>query len=136
MVTRIDHVAVIVKDLDAAIKSYSDMFGFKVVETMDGPGGEFKSVTIANGDMRLEFFQPLKPGGFQKFLDERGGGLHHISFATNDIEGELKNLKAQGRRLQSEEPMILPNGDKVAFIHPSAAENVLIELVQRASGHE
>jgi methylmalonyl-CoA epimerase len=126
MVTRIDHVAVIVKDLDAAIKSYSDMFGFKVVETMDGPGGEFKSVTIANGDMRLEFFQPLKPGGFQKFLDERGGGLHHISFATNDIEGELKNLK----------PMIIPNGDKVAFIHPSAAENVLIELVQRASGHE
>jgi methylmalonyl-CoA epimerase len=136
MVTKIDHVAVIVKDLDAAVKSYSEMFGFGVVETMDGPGGEFKSVTIAYLDMRLEFFQPLKPGGFQKFLDERGGGLHHISFATDDIEGELKKLKAQGRRLQNEQPMSLPNGDKVAFIHPSAAENVLIELVQRSSGDQ
>ena len=132
MVTKIDHVAVIVKDLEAAINSYSEMFGFEVVDTMEGPGGEFKSVTIASGDIRMEFFQPLKPGSFRKFLDERGGGLHHISYATDDIEGELKSLKAQGRRLQTEEPMSLPNGDKVAFVHPEAAENVLIELVQRA----
>jgi methylmalonyl-CoA epimerase len=131
MVTKIDHVAVIVRDIDAAVKSYSDMFGFKVVEEMGGPGGEFKSVIIANGDMRLEFFQPLKPGSFQKFLDERGGGLHHISFATVDIVSDMKALKAQGKRLQSEEPLSAPNGDKVAYIHPSSAENVLIELVQR-----
>jgi methylmalonyl-CoA epimerase len=132
MITKIDHVAVIVRDLDTAVKSYSEMFGFKVVEEMGGPGGEFKSVIIANGDMRLEFFQPLKPGSFQKFLDERGGGLHHISLATDDIEGELKNLKAQGRKLVNEEPMSVPSGDKIAFVHQDAAENVLIELVQRA----
>jgi methylmalonyl-CoA epimerase len=132
MITKIDHVAVIVRDLDAAVKSYGDMFGFKMVETMQGPGGEFKSVIIANGDMRLEFFQPLKPGSFQKFLDERGGGLHHISFATDDIEGELKNLKLQGKKLVNEEPMSVPSGDKIAFVHQDAAENVLIELVQRA----
>ena len=132
MVTKMDHVAVIVKDIDTAVKSYDDMFGFKVVETMQGPGGEFKSVLIANGDMRLEFFQPLKPGSFQNFLDERGGGLHHISLATDDIEGELKKLKAQGKKLVNEEPMALPSGDKIAFVHQDAAENVLIELVQRA----
>ena len=94
MVTKIDHVAVIVRDLDAAVKSYSDMFGFKVVETMEGPGGEFKSVIIANGDMCLEFFQPLGPGSLQKFLDERGGGLYHISLATVDIVSDMKDLKA------------------------------------------
>ena len=131
MITKIDHVAVIVRDIDAAVKSYGDMFGFKVVETMQGPGGEFKSVIIANGDMRLEFFQPLKPGSFQKFLDERGGGLHHISLATDDIEAELKNLKAQGKKLVNEEPRSVPSGDKIAFVHQDAAENVLIELVQR-----
>jgi methylmalonyl-CoA/ethylmalonyl-CoA epimerase len=86
---------------------------------------------MAIGDVLLELFAPLKPGNsFSKFLEEKGGGLHHISFATDDIVGEMKNLKAQGRKLQNEEPIQLPNA-KIAFIHPSAAENVLIELVQR-----
>jgi methylmalonyl-CoA epimerase len=136
MLRKIDHVAVIVRDLDAAVRSYSDMFGFKIVKEMAGPGGEFKSVIVANGDIRLEFFQPLKPGSFQKFLEERGGGLHHISFATDDIEGELRNLKAQGKRLVNEQPVSIPGGDKIAFVHQEAAENVLIELVERASGDQ
>ena len=133
MLTKIDHVAVIVKDLDAAVKSYSDMFGFEVVQTMEGPGGEFKSVHVRVNDITLEFLEPLiAESSYGRFFKERGGGLHHVSFATDDIDGELKSLKAQGKRLQSEEPMSLPNGDKVAFVHPGAAENVLIELVQRA----
>jgi methylmalonyl-CoA/ethylmalonyl-CoA epimerase len=90
-------------------------------------------VMLESGDTRLEFFQPLKPGSFQKFLDERGGGLHHISLATDDIAGELKKLKAQGRKLINEEPMVLPNA-RIAFVHQDAAENVLIELVQRGPG--
>jgi methylmalonyl-CoA epimerase len=130
MLKKIDHVAVIVKDLDAAVKNYADMFGFKLEEVREGPGGEFKSAIVANGDMRMEFFQPLKPGSFQKFLDERGGGLHHVSFLTDDIEQEMKDLKAQGKKLVNEEPMVLPN-TKIAFVHQDAAENVLIELVQR-----
>jgi methylmalonyl-CoA/ethylmalonyl-CoA epimerase len=131
MVKKIDHIAIVVKDADAALKLYSEMFGFKAVETMDGPGGEFKAVLVRSGDITLEFLQPLKEGtAFARFLSERGGGLHHVSFATDDIAGELKKLKAQGRRLQNEEPLELP-GAKIAFMHPSAAENVLIELVQR-----
>ncbi len=131
MAKKIDHIAIIVKDADAALKAYSEMFGFKVVEKMDGPGGEFKAMLVQAGDITLEFLQPLKAGtAFDKFLKERGGGLHHVSFATDDIAKELKTLKAQGRKLQNEEPIVLPKA-KIAFIHPSAAENVLIELVQR-----
>lgn len=130
MLKKIDHIAIVVKDVEKAAKSYADMFGFKVVEKMAGPGAEFTSVMMAFGDIRLELFQPLKPGSFSKFLEEKGGGLHHISFATDDIVKELKTLKAQGRKLQNEEPLLLPNA-KIAFVHPSAAENVLIELVQR-----
>jgi methylmalonyl-CoA/ethylmalonyl-CoA epimerase len=131
MLKKIDHIAVVVKDIDEAVKSYADMFGFKVVEKMDGPGGEFVSVMMALGDIRVELFAPLKPGNsFSKYLEEKGGGLHHISFMTDDIAKEIKNIKAQGRKLQNEEPIQLPNA-KIAFIHPSAAENVLIELVQR-----
>ena len=130
MVKKIDHIAVVVKDVEKAVKLYADMFGFEEVEKMDGPGGEFTSIMIAAGDIRVELFQPLKEGSFQRFLDERGGGLHHVSFLTDDIEGELKTLKTQGKKLLNEEPMELP-GAKVAFVHPGAAENVLIELVQR-----
>ena len=130
MIKKMDHVAVIVKDLDAAVKSYSDMFGFKLEEAREGPGGEFKSAIVTNGDVRMEFLQPLKPGSHQNFLDKRGGGLHHVSFVTDDIEQELKDLKAQGKKLVNEELIVMPNA-KIAFVHQDAAENVLIELVQR-----
>ncbi len=132
MVRKIDHIGIVVKDADEAMKVYSEMFGFEVVEEMGGPGGESKTVLVRAGDIILEFLQPLTDeGSFARFLKERGGGLHHVSFATNNIQQELKTLKEQGRKLINEEPMSLPNGGKVAFVHPSAAENVLIELVQR-----
>jgi methylmalonyl-CoA epimerase len=131
MLKKIDHVAVVVKDVEKAVKSYAEMFSFGVEERMEEEGGEFVSVMMAAGEIRVELFQPLKAGSHMRYLEERGGGLHHVSFVTDDIEGDLKTLKAQGRRLQTEEPMVLPNGDRVAFVHPSAAENVLIELVQR-----
>jgi len=130
MLKKMDHIGVVVKDLDKAIKNYNDMFGFKVVEQMGGPGGEFKNAMLALGDVRVELFQPLKEGSFSKFLEEKGGGLHHVSFLTDDIAKEVKNLKAKGKKLQNEEPMQLP-GAKIVFVHPSAAENVLIELVER-----
>ncbi|MCX7911973.1 MAG: VOC family protein [Dehalococcoidales bacterium] len=130
MIRKIDHIAIIVRDMESALKAYREMFGFEVVERMEGPGGEFTSVMVASGDIRLEFFQPLKPGSFMEFLEKRGGGLHHISFLTDDIRTELKNLKARGKKLQNEEPITLP-GARIAFIHPSSAENVLIELVER-----
>lgn len=130
MLKQIDHVALVVKDLQEAVKNYEEMFGFKVVETNEGPGGEFTGVMIENGMIRIELFQPLKPGSFMKFLEERGGGLHHVSFQTDDIAAEMVDLKARGKRLMSKEPMELPDA-KVAFVHPSAAENMLIELVQR-----
>ena len=131
MLKKIDHIAVVVKDVDKAAKSYTDMFGFKVLEKREGPGGEFVSVMMSFGDIRLELFAPLKQGNsFSKFLEEKGAGLHHISFATDDIVKELKNLKAQGKKLQNEEPISMPDA-KIAFIHPSAAENVLIELIER-----
>ncbi len=133
MLRKIDHIGIVVKDADEALKVYSEMFGFEVVEEMGGPGGEFKAVLVKTGDITLEFLQPMTgEGSFARFLNERGGGLHHVSFATNNIQQELKKLKAQGRKLINEEPMALPNGDRVAFVHPGAAENVLIELVQKA----
>jgi methylmalonyl-CoA/ethylmalonyl-CoA epimerase len=132
MLTKIDHIGIVVKDAEAALKNYTGMYGFKVMMRMEGPGGEFKVIQASLGDITLEFIQPMKPGtAHAKFLEERGGGLHHISYVTNDIARELKDLKAKGKQLQNEQPIVLPNA-KIAFVHPSAGENVLIELVQRS----
>jgi methylmalonyl-CoA/ethylmalonyl-CoA epimerase len=129
MLKKLDHIAVVVKDIDKAAKAYADMFGFKIGEKREGPG--FVSLFTSLGDIKMEFFQPLKAdNAFGKFLEKTGGGLHHISYVTDDIVKDMKKLKAQGRKLQNEEPMIMPDA-KIAFIHPSAAENVLIELVER-----
>jgi methylmalonyl-CoA epimerase len=132
MLTRIDHVAIIVKDAEAALKNYEAMFGFKAKERMEGPSGEFLSIQASAGDINLEFLQPLKSGtSFMRFLEERGGGLHHISYVTSDIAKELKDLKKLGKRLLNEEPIVMPDS-RIAFVHPSAGENVLIELVERS----
>ena len=131
MIKKIDHVAIIVGDIDEALKIYSELFGFKVIEEVTDPDGEFKSVLVSVGDITLEFLQPLKPtNSFAKFLEKRGAGLHHISFATDGIDEELKLLKAKGVRLMNEKPESLPLA-KIAFVHPQATEGILIELVQK-----
>ena len=87
-------------------------------------------VNISCGDITLELFEPLKEGGrfdFLNFLGETGGGLHHISFTTDDIEGDFKKLKSQGRKLQSEAPEVLPFG-KMCFVE-AGDEGVLIEIM-------
>ena len=129
MLKKLDHIAVVVKDIDKAAQAYAAMFGFKAGEKREGPG--FVSMFATLGDIKMEFFQPLNTENtFGKFLEKTGGGLHHISFMTDDIAKEMKHLKAQGRKLQNEEPIQMPDA-KIAFIHPSAAENVLIELIER-----
>jgi methylmalonyl-CoA/ethylmalonyl-CoA epimerase len=100
------------------------------VDRNEGPGGEFTGAMLQNGAVRLELFQPLKPGSFMRFLEERGGGLHHLSFRTDDIRAEMADLEAKGKRLLNHEPMELPDA-WVAFVHPAAAENLLIELIER-----
>ena len=129
MLKKIDHIAVVVKDIDEAARAYADMFGFKAGGKREGPG--FVSMFATLGDIKMEFFQPLSADNpFGKFLEKTGGGLHHISFVTDDVDKEMKKLKAQGRKLQDEAPRQMPDA-KIAFIHPSAAENVLIELIER-----
>lgn len=134
MVKKLDHIAIVVKDLDKAVKTYEELFGFEKAEGLAGANDDFASAIVRLGDIRLELFQPLKKGtGFADFLEAKGGGIHHICFMTDDIAKEMKALKARGAKLQSEEPKQLP-GAKIAFIDPSAAENVLIELMEPQKG--
>jgi len=131
MITKIDHVGIVVRNIDEALNIFSNMFGFKAVESITDPQQEFRSVLIFAGDAALELIEPISPkGNIAKFLEQRGGGIHHLSLSVDNIEQELESLQANGIRLVNKEPQSLPSA-QVAFVHPHSTGGVLIELIQR-----
>jgi len=131
MIKKIDHVAIVVSNIDEALNIFSNMFGFRLVESVIDPRQEFRAVLISAGDAALELIEPINPkGNISKFLKQRGGGIHHLSIDVDNIEQELESLQAKGIRLVNEEPQSLPSA-RVAFVHPHSAGGVLIELIQR-----
>ncbi len=128
---RLDHIAIAVRSLDDALSFYMGVLGLTCVgrETVAEQGVHLALLPIGEG--RLELLEPLSedsPVG--RFLTRRGEGLHHICFQVADIEGTLARLRAQGVRLIDEEPRCGAEGRKIAFLHPTSAHGVLIELVE------
>ena len=127
----LDHVALAVTDLDAALAEYSRLFGAEPLyrEVVEEQGVE--EAMIAVGGSYIQLLQPLgtdTPVG--RFLETRGEGMHHIALAVADIEAALGHLKAEGARLIDETPREGGRGAKIAFVHPKAFAGTLVELVE------
>ncbi|MGI0061106.1 MAG: methylmalonyl-CoA epimerase [Nitrosotalea sp.] len=125
---RIDHVAIAVNNLDAAVKEYQDALGVKEVEfeTVETEGVRVAILHLNNS--RIELMEPTKDTSpIKKFLDARGEGLHHIALETEEIEGEVDRMKGAGVRFLGE---VRPGsrGTKITFIHPKSLHGVLTEL--------
>ena len=135
MLKKIDHIAIIVRDIEASAKLFCETFGFEMnseSERVD-PSGEFKSVFITSGEIKIELLSPIGPeSSFSRFIEKRGEGFHHISLEVDDIDKELDSFKNKGKRLINEEAMVV-NESKLAFIHPSSFNGVLLELTQNKS---
>ena len=135
MFDRLDHVAIAVEDLDAAIALHEQTYGMAVVhrETVTEQGVE--AVLLDVGENHVELLAPLgddTPVG--KFLAKKGPGLHHVAYQVADIDATLESLKAAGIRLIDETPRTGIRGSRVAFLHPAATGGVLTEIVEPASG--
>jgi len=127
----LDHVAIAVKDLDAAVKYYVEVLGFAPPELEEVPEQQVKVAIFGHGPGRIELICPTtKDSGVAKFLEKRGEGLHHVCIEVGDIEATLASLKAKGAQLIDETPKVGAGGAKVAFIHPRGAHGVLTELRQ------
>ncbi len=127
----LDHVAIAVHDLDAALAEYGRLYGAEPLhrETVTEQGVE--EAMIAVGGSHVQLLQPLDPDSpVGKFLAARGEGLHHIALAVGDIEAALDHLKAEGARLIDTEPRIGGRGAKIAFVHPKQFAGTLVELVE------
>ena len=131
VLTEIDHVAIAVRDLEAAIAWYEENFGATVAhrEHVERDGVEEALIKVADS-----YIQLLTPTSEQstvaKYLERNGEGIHHVGYRVDDCRAALETLKAHGARVIDEEPRPGSRGTTVAFVHPKAAFGTLIELVQ------
>jgi methylmalonyl-CoA/ethylmalonyl-CoA epimerase len=130
-IKRIDHIAVVVENLDNALATYRDALGMNVSRIDTIPEQDVKIGFLPSGDSEIELLEPINPdSGIARFLAKRGEGLHHICLEVDDILQTLADLKTRGVQLIDENPRRGAYG-KVAFIHPKGASGVLIELLER-----
>lgn len=130
----IDHIAVAVENLDAAIALFESVFGLKAHHKEEIAGFGVAIATLATGGTEIELVQGTTPDSpITKFVAARGPGLHHIAFEVGDIDAALRKLAAQGIPLIDAVARPGKQGSRIAFIHPKATGKVLCELVERKS---
>ena len=127
----LDHVAIAVEDLDAAIDGYRSRYGVNPLyrERVESQGVEEAMIPV--GGSFVQLLQPLgddTPVG--RFLQRNGAGLHHVAYTVPNIEAALEHLASEGVRLIDEEPRIGGRGARIAFVHPSDLAGTLVELVE------
>ena len=131
MIKRVDHIAIAVADLDAALKTLKDLFGVEAVHIEEVPAQKVRVGFVPIGDTKLELVQPTsEDAGTAKFIATRGEGLHHIALGTDDVAGSLKKAEEGGARLIDKEPRPGAHGARVGFVHPKSTFGVMIELVE------
>lgn len=129
-IKKINHVALAVQDLDAALPFWQEAMGIRLDHIEDVPSQKARVAFLPVGESELELVQPTSPDtGTAKFLAERGPGMHHLCFEVDDIEGMLAQLKEKGVRLINETPLVL-EGRRMAFVHPKSTGGVLVELYE------
>jgi len=134
MIKKFDHVGLVVRNIEEVVSLFSNLFGFKITEPRTFPEEGFRSTLISKEEVTLELIEPIGSEGIiQKFVEKHGGGLHHISIQVDDLEGEIKRLKAQGVKFVNEEPSRVSETSKIVFVHPRSTTGLLIELIQRTT---
>lgn len=127
---KIDHIGIATRKLsDASV--WQNALGLEIGHTEEVLDQGVRVAMLPIGDTRIELLEPLSDDSpISKFLQKRGPGIHHVAVRVEDIETALSRLKEQGAKLIDEKPRVGAGGCLVAFVHPSSANGVLLELVQ------
>jgi|SRR5579864_6433096 len=136
MPERIDHVAIIVRDIEQALLFYRDTLGIIPSEIKDIPTEQVRIAFLPLGGpfgSEIELVQPTMPdSSLARYLEKRGEGLHHICLEVDDIDAALAEMQAKGAPVLDTTPRIAAEG-RAIFIHPRAANGVLLELLERGN---
>jgi methylmalonyl-CoA epimerase len=132
---RIDHIAIIVRDLEQALLFYRDMLGIVPREMKDVPSEQVRIAFLPMGGpngSEIELLQPMtSDSSLAKFLEKRGEGMHHICLQVDNIDTALHDLQAQGASVLDEQPRIAAEG-RAIFLHPKGTHGVLLELLEKS----
>lgn len=130
-IIRIDHVAIVVDDIPAALGFWRDGLGLELTHVEDVPDQESVVAFLPTGDAEVELVKPSSAtSGVARYLERRGPGIHHICFEVSNLESCLARLEGHGVRLINPEPVIGTGGKRIAFIHPDSTHGVLVELYE------
>jgi len=133
MLKKVDHIGIVVRDIEEALKVFRDALGLPLAHVQEVPEQAVKVAFLPVGDCEIELVEPTTAdSGVARFLERRGEGLHHLCFEVDDIEAALRELAAKGFRLMDKQPRQGAMG-RVTFLHPKNAHGVLIELVEKAT---
>lgn len=129
MITRIDHLGIAVKDLETAVAYYENALGLKCEHREEVPSQKVRTAFFHCGEVHLELLEPMaEDSPIAKFLEKNGEGIHHVAFATDGIEAQLKQAADAGVRLIHEVPFEGAANKMVAFLHPKFTRGVLTEF--------
>ena len=132
-VKRIDHIAVVVDDIEGALNFWRDGLGMEMTHLEEVQEQESIVAFLPTGGSEVELVKPTTDtSGVAKYLAKRGPGMHHICVEVDDIHATLAQLKAKGIKLINETPTTGAGGKQIAFVHPSSTSGVLVELYQAA----
>ena len=130
-VKSINHVAVVVDDMEKALSFWRDALGMQLHELRDVPAEKSQVAFLPLEGSEVELVMPTSDdSGIAKYLAKRGPGMHHICLEVDDIVGMLAQLRAKRVRLITEEPRTSADGKRYAFIHPESTAGVLVELYE------
>jgi methylmalonyl-CoA/ethylmalonyl-CoA epimerase len=133
-VLKIDHLALLVDDLDSALDFWQSALGLKASQVSEVPAEQAQIAFLPAGDSLIELVRPTTDdSGLKRYLEKRGPGMHHLCLQVDDIAAFLAHLKAKGIQLINEEPRLGEDGRQYAFVHPKSAHGVMIELYQLPS---
>ncbi len=130
-IKRIDHIAIVVEDIDKALDFWRDALGLDLSHVEEVLEQESMVAFLPASESEVELVEPTTDtSGVYRYMQKRGPGMHHICFEVDDIHTMLEQLKEKGVKLIDQEPIIGTGGKKIAFIHPESAHGVLIELYE------
>jgi methylmalonyl-CoA/ethylmalonyl-CoA epimerase len=131
MIVGLDHIAIAVPDLDKAIRRFMDDFGLTFQGQEDISSASTSTAFFPLANTSIELVHPLNGAGpIQKYLEKKGGGMHHLCFRSDNIEEDILRLTAKGYEFLSEQASMGAHNSKVIFIHPKSCDGVLVELSQ------
>jgi methylmalonyl-CoA/ethylmalonyl-CoA epimerase len=130
-IKRIDHVAILVENIETSLKFWQDILGMKPARVAENPLESARITFFPLGESEIELVEPTTAdSGLSRYLEKHGAGMHHVCLEVDDLPGMLVQLESNGIQLINQQPRVADDGKLYAFVHPKSTGGVLVELYQ------